>query len=152
MDISEAVTEFHKMKRGNYAVSDSDFVWNDAANSSTSPSIIARTYIRQEVVRNHGQKGTSGVSVNASHNQQTRGSVCDSHCIQGEPIQRGLPQQVEWSTWGMAITLGKTRVVITQTNGGSTQIRATSIRHLVRSVQVSPGKELVLGYEPTRIS
>jgi len=152
MDISEAVTEFHKMKRGNYAVSASDYTWNDAADSSTSPSVITRTYIREEVVRSHGQKGTSGVGVNTGHNQQTRGSVCDSYCIQGEPIQRGLPQQVEWSTWSMAITLGKTRVVITQTNTGSTQVCATSIRHLVRSVQVSPGKELVLGHEPTRIS
>jgi len=152
MDISEAVTEFHKMKRGNYAVSDSDYSWNDAADSSTSPSIIASTYIREEVVRSYGQKGTSGVGANASHNQQTRGSVCNSDCIQGEPIQRGLLQQIEWSTWSMAITLGKTRVVITQTNRGSTQVCATSIRHLVRSVQVSPGKELVLGHEPTRIS
>jgi len=138
MDISEAVTD--------------DYTWNDAADSSTSPSVITRTYIREEVVRSHGQKGTSGVGVNTGHNQQTRGSVCDSYCIQGEPIQRGLPQQVEWSTWSMAITLGKTRVVITQTNTGSTQVCATSIRHLVRSVQVSPGKELVLGHEPTRIS
>jgi hypothetical protein len=152
MDISEAVTEFHKMKRGNYAVSDSDYTWNDAANSSTSPSVITRTYIREEVVRSHGQKGTSEVGANTSHNQQARGSVCNSHCIQGEPIQRGLLQQVEWSAWSMAITLGQTRVVATQTNGGSTQVCATSIRHLVRSVQVPSGKELVLGYEPTRIS
>lgn len=151
MDISEAVTEFHKMKRGNYAVSASDGAWFNVANSNTSPSNITRTYIREEVVRSHGQEGTSGAGVNTSHNQQTRGSVCNSDCIQGEPIQRGLLQQVEWSTWSMAITLGKTRMVITQTNTRSTQVCATSIRHLVRSVQVPPGKELVLTNEPTRI-
>ncbi len=151
MDISEAVTEFHKMKRGNYAVSASDYTWNDAANSSTSSSIIANTYSRKEIVCHYGQEGTSGVCNNASHNQQTRGSMCNPDCIQREPIQRGLLQQVEWSTWSMAITLGKTRMVITQTNTRSTQVCATSIRHLVRSVQVPPGKELVLTNEPTRI-
>lgn len=152
MDISEAVTEFHKMKRGNYAVSASDDTWNDAAVSSTSPSVIARTYSREEIVCYHRQEGTSGVCNSASHKQQTRGSVCYTNSVQGEPIQRGLLQQIEWSTWSMAITLGKTRLVITQTNRGSTRVCATSIRHLVRSVQVSPGKELVLGHEPTRIS
>jgi len=125
MDISEAVTEFHKMKRGNYAVSDSDSAWINVANSSTSPSVITRTYIREEVVRSHGQKGTSGVGANTSHNQQARGSVCNSDCIQREPIQRGLLQQIKWSTWSMATTLGKARVVTTQTNTRGTQVCAT---------------------------
>lgn len=152
MDISEAVTEFHKMKRGNYAVSASDLAWIGSAVGIASTSTVANTYSRETFIRNHGQAGTSGVRDSAGHKQQTRGSMCVTNSVQREPIQRGLLQQIEWSTWSMAITLGQTRVVTTQTNGGSTQVCATSIRHLVRSVQVPSGKELVLGYEPTRIS
>jgi len=127
MDISEAVTEFHKMKRGNYAVSASDLAWFGSAIGIASTSTVARTYSRETFIRNNGQAGTSGVRDSAGHKQQTRGLVCATNSVQGEPIQRGLPQQIEWSTWSMAITLGKTRLVITQTNRRSTQVCATSI-------------------------
>lgn len=147
MDISEKVTVTHKMKRGNYAVNASDTTWIGATNSSTSPSVITRTYIRETLVRYHGQEGPSGVCDNTVHEQQTRGSMCVRNSVQGEPIQRGLPQQIEWSTWSMAITLGKTRLVITQTNRGSIRVCASSLQYLVRSVQVPSGKELVLRSE-----
>lgn len=127
MDISEKVTVTHKMKRGNYAVSASDVAWIDAAVGSTSSSVIARTYNRETIVRNCGQAGPSGVCDCSSHKQQTRGLVCATDSVQGEPIQRGLVQQIEWSTWSMAITLGETRLVITQTNRRSTQLCATSL-------------------------
>jgi len=147
MDISEAVTGFHKMKRGNYAVNASDTGWNNAANSSTSSCVITTTYSRETIVRNRGQEGPSGVCDNAVHKQQTRGSVCSSDCIQGEPIQRGLTEQIQWSSWSMATTMGQTRVVITQTNAGSTRVCASSLRHLVRGAQLPSGKELVLSSE-----
>lgn len=127
MDISEAVTEFHKMKRGNYAVNASDTDWDVAANGSSSSSVITRTYSRETIVRYRGQEGPSGVCDITVHEQQTRGSVCVTNSVQGEPIQRRLPQQIEWSAWSMAITLGKTRVVITQTDRTSTRICATSL-------------------------
>ena len=127
MDISEAVTEFHKMKRGNYAVNASDTGWYVVADGNTSPSFIASTYSRETIVRYHGQEGPSGVCDITVHEQQTRGSVCATNSVQGEPIQRGLTQQIEWSAWSMAITLGKTRVVITQTDRASTRICATSL-------------------------
>ena len=127
MDISEAVTVHHKMKRGNYAVSASDFVWNVVAVGNTSPGTIARTYSRKEIVRYHGQTIESGVCDSTVHKQQTRGSMCATDSVQREPIQRELIQQIEWGSWSMAITLGKTRLVITQTNTRSTRVCATSI-------------------------
>lgn len=127
MDISEAVTEFHKMKRGNYAVNASDTVRDVAAVGSSSSSVIARTYSRETIVRYHGQEGQSGVCDITVHEQQTRGSMCATDSVQREPIQRGLLQQIEWSAWSMAITLGQTRVVITQTNRRGTRLCATSL-------------------------
>ena len=127
MDISEAVTVPHEMKRGNYAVSTSDTDWNGIAIGNTSPSAIANTYSRETIVCDYRQEGPSGVCDIPVHRQQTRGSMCVRNSVQGEPIQRGLPQQVEWSTWSVAVTLGKTRVVITQTNRRSTQVCATSL-------------------------
>lgn len=127
MDISEAVTVPHKMKRGNYAVNASDTVWNAVAFGNTSPSDIATTYSRETIVRYHGQKGPSGVCDITVHGQQTRGSVCATDSVQGEPIQHRLHQQIEWSNWSMAITLGEAKVVITQTNRRGTQVCATSI-------------------------
>jgi hypothetical protein len=127
MDISEAVTEFHKMKRGNYAVSNSDIARLGIADSNTSTGTIASIDIQQTLICNHRQEGASQAYVRASHNRHERGSMCAEDCVQGEPIQRGLPQQVEWSTWSMAITMGQTRMVITQTNRRSTQVCATSL-------------------------
>ena len=127
MDISEAVTEFYKMKRGNYAVSASDPAWLGSAIGIASTGTVANTYSRETIVCNHRQEGPSGVCDSAGHKQQTRGSVCATDSVQREPIQRGLLQQIEWSTWSMAVTMGKTRVVITQTNRRSTRVCATSI-------------------------
>jgi len=113
MDISEAVIVHHKMKRGNYAVNASDTVWSAVAFGNTSPSNIATTYNRETIVCYHGQERPSGVSDITVHGQQTRGSVCATDSVQREPIQYRLHQQIEWSDWSMAITLGKARVVIT---------------------------------------
>jgi len=127
MDISEAVTEFHKMKRGNYAVSNSSYSILSDAVHVTEYGAIARTYIREEVVGNNRQAGPCEVHIRTADNRHERGSLCAEHCVQREPIQRGLTQQIKWSTWSMAITVGQTRMVITQTNRRSTQVCATSI-------------------------
>lgn len=127
MDISEAVTEFHKMKRGNYAVSDTDCdVLGDAIRLAKL-GVIARDDIREEAVGHYRQAGPCETNTNASHNRHERGSLCVEHSVQREPIQRGLLQQIEWSTWSMAITMGQTQMVITQTNRRSTQVCATSL-------------------------
>jgi len=147
MDINETVTEFQEMKRGNYAVSNSDSAWLDAIIRSTISSINTSNDIREDVVGNNRQEGPSQADVNGSYNRHETGSLCAEHRVQGEPIQRGFAQQVQRSTWSMAITVGKTRVVITQTDTRSTQVCATPLRNLVRGVQVPPGKELVLTNE-----
>ena len=127
MDISKAVTVPNKMKRGNYAVSNSDLaVLGDAVYVAES-GVIARADIREKAIGNNRQAGTCGADTNAGHNRHERGSLCAEDCVQREPIQRGLLQQIEWSHWSMAVTLGKTRVVITQTNRGSTQLCATPL-------------------------
>jgi len=147
MDISETVTVTHKMKRGNYAVRNSDSPILRCATSITEYGTIASDDIRETPVGNNRQAGTCEADASSNHNRQERGSMCARHSVQREPIQRGLTQQIEWSTRSMAITLGKTRVVITETNTRSTQVCAPSLRHLVWSVQVPSGKELVLENE-----
>lgn len=127
MDISEAVKEFHKMKRGNYAVSNSDSAWLDAFFDGTKSSANARNDIRETVVGNNRQEGQGQADVNGSHDRQERGSVCAEDSVQGEPIQRRFAEQIERSTWSMAVTVGKTQLVITQTDTRSTQVCATSI-------------------------
>jgi len=92
MDISEAVTVHHKMKRGNYAVNTSNTVWSAVAFGNTSPSHIANTYNRETVVRYHGQEGPSKVRDITVYYQRARGSVCATNSVQGEPIQRELIQ------------------------------------------------------------
>ncbi len=127
MDISEAVTEFHKMKRGNYAVRNSGSAVLCDASSITEYGTIASDDIREALIGNNRQAGTCEADARGNHNRHERGSVCVEHSVQGEPIQRELRQQIERSTWSMAITLGETRVVFTQTNERSTQVCATSI-------------------------
>ena len=127
MDISEAVTVPHEMKRGNYAVRNSDSAGIGSAYSITELGTNARDDIRKAVVRYHRQAGTCEADVSRSHNRHETGSLCAEHSVQGEPIQRGLLQQIERSTWSMAVTMGQTRLVITQTNERSTQVCATSI-------------------------
>ena len=127
MDISEAVTVHHKMKRGNYAVSNSDTAWLDVANGNTSTSFFSRTNIQYAPVRYHGQAGTCEADVSRSHDRHERDSLCVEHSVQRESIQRGLLQQIERSTWSMAVTVGQASLVITQTNERGTQVCATSI-------------------------
>lgn len=127
MDISEAVTVPHKMKRGNYAVSNTDLAILSGTNIVTEFGANARDDIRETLVGYNRQTRTCEADVTAGHNRHERGSVCAEDCVQGEPIQRRLPQQIEWSTWSMAVTLGTARVVITQTNRRSTQVCATSL-------------------------
>ena len=143
MDIGKKVTVTYQLKRGNYAVdcinrSNSDINFNVASRSNISDTNLGRSHQRDA-------KGTSvGSCDKHSNDGQRRGSLCQEDCVQGKPIQRGLTQQVEWSTWSMAVTMGATRVVTTQTNIRSTRVCASSVRNLVQGVQVPSRKELVL--------
>ena len=143
MDIGNTVTVRYQLKRGNYAVdrnnrSNSDIYFNVTSRSKFTITNLGEAH--------HGAgQGTSNRTCDKhSNNGQTRSILCEEDCVQGEPLQRGLVQQIERSTWSVAITLGQTRVVTTQTNIRSTQVCASSIRHLVQRTQVSSGKELVL--------
>lgn len=127
MDISDVVTVPHEMKRGNYAVRNSDSAALGDASRISEYGVIARHDIRETIVSSFRQEGPCQADVNGSHNRQERGSLCAQHCVQGEPIQRGLLQQIEWSTWSMAVTMGEARLVITQTNTRSTRLCATQI-------------------------
>lgn len=127
MDINETVTGFQEMKRGNYAVSNSDSAWVDAIIRSAFSCSNTSYDVRTGTVGNNRQERTGRADVTGSHNRHETGSVCAEDSVQGEPIQRGFAQQIERSTWSMAITVGKTRVVITQTDTRSTQVCATSI-------------------------
>ena len=143
MDIGSTVTVRYQLKRGNYAVdcnnrSNGDIYFNVTSGSKLSAVNLGET------PSGDGQ-GTSDRACDKHSNiGQTRGSLCEEDCVQGKPIQRGLIQQIEWSTWSMATTMGKTRVVHTQTNIRSTRVCASSLRNLVQGVQVPSGKELVL--------
>jgi hypothetical protein len=127
MDISELVTGVHEMNRGNYAVRNSGSAVIVDASGIAELSTIARDDIRKAIVGYNRQERACQTDVRGSHYQQERGSLCAEHSVQGEPIQRRFVQQIERSTWSMAVTLGQTRVVITQTNERSTQVCATSI-------------------------
>jgi hypothetical protein len=146
MDISETVTVIHKMKRGNYAVNVNDELGVGSGVSITSRSQITITYTRNSHVQD-GQGTEGGVCDCSVRSRQQGTTMCQAHSLQGEPIQRGLTQQKEWSSWNLATTMGSTRLVVTKTNTGGTRLRASQIRYLVRSVQVPSGKELVLENE-----
>lgn len=146
MDISNQVTVGYKMKRGNYAVSDNDRHSDSASTGITSTSVVTRTYTRTSYVSNV-KRSEGGLCDCSVRDRQEAATMCEAYCVQRESLQRDITQQKEWSSWSMAITLGQTRVVITQTDSGGTQLRASSIRHLVQGVQASPGKELVLTNE-----
>lgn len=146
MDISNQVTNGYKMKRGNYAVSVNDRASDGASAGITSRSQITVTYTRSSYVWN-GQGTESGVRDSSVRNRQKGTTLCQAHSLQGEPIQRGLTQQIEWGSWNLAVTVGETRLVVTKTDGACSQVRASQIRYLVRSVQVPSGKELVLENE-----
>lgn len=143
MDIDNKVTVSYQLKRGNYAVDSNDRINNVDSDINTSVSSISyhdgrenNPYLRQ---------GRSfGVSDKHGNNRQTRSCLCEEDCVQGEPLQHRLVQQIEWCSWSMAVTLGKTRLVHTQTDIRSTQVCASSLRNLVRSMGVPSRKELVL--------
>jgi hypothetical protein len=143
MDIGNTVTVRYQLKRGNYAVDRNNRTNNvdisiNASNSNLTEDDFGKAY-------DNARQGTGDRACDKhSNNGQTRSILCEEDCVQGEPLQRGLVQQIERSTWSVAITLGETRVVTTQTNIRSTQVCASSIRHLVQRTQVSSGKELVL--------
>jgi hypothetical protein len=146
MDISETVTVTHKMKRGNYAVSDNDGHSDRASVGFTRTSIVTHTYTRSSYVRN-GQGTEGGVCDCSVRNREGAATMCETYCVQRESLQHGFIQQKEWSSWSMAVTMGETSLVYTQTDSRGAQVCASSIRHLVRGVQVPPGKELVLTNE-----
>ena len=146
MDISNQVTDGYKMKRGNYAVNVNDGHSDGLSAGITSKSNITITYKRSSHVHN-GQGTEGGVCDSSVRNRQQGTTMRQAHSLQGEPIQRGLIQQIEWGAGNLAITMGSTRLVATETNTGGTRLRASQIRYLVRSVQVPSGKELVLENE-----
>ncbi len=146
MDISETVTVTHKMKRGNYAVSVNNGASNGAGVGITITRIITHTYTRSAHVHN-GQGDEGGVCDSSVCNRQQGTTMCQAHSLQGESIQRGLAQQKEWGSWNLATPMGAARLVVTETDTGSTRLCASQIRYLVRGVQVPSGKELVLENE-----
>lgn len=146
MDISNQVTVGYKMKRGNYAVSDNDGRSDNVNVGITSTSIITRTYTRTSNVSNV-KRSEGGLCDCSIRNRQEAATMCEAYCVQRESLQRDITQQKEWRSWSVAVTLGETQLVITQTDSGGTQVCASSIRYLVRGVQVPPGKELVLTNE-----
>lgn len=146
MDISEKVTVTHKMKRGNYAVSVNDRASDGASGGITITRCITRTYTRSSHVCN-GQGTEGGLCDSSICNRQQGTTMCEAHSLQGKPIQRGLAEQNQWSSWSLAITMGSARLVVAETNTGGTRVCASQIRNLVRSVQVPSGEELVLTNE-----
>lgn len=146
MDISEAVTEFHKMKRGNYAVSVNNGASDGASVGITITCSITRTYTRSSYVSN-GQGTEDRLCDSPIHNRQQGTTMRQAHSLQREPLQRRLIQQKEWGAWCMATPLGSAKLVVTKTNGRGTRVCASQIRYLVRSVQVPSGEELVLTNE-----
>ena len=143
MDIGNTVTVRYQLKRGNYAVDRNNRSNSDIYFNVTSRSKFTITNLGE--AHNGAGQGTSNRTCDKhSNNGQTRSILCEEDRVQGEPLQRGLVQQIERSTWSVAITMGKTRVVTTQTNIRSTQVCAPPLRHLVQRTQVSSGKELVL--------
>jgi hypothetical protein len=147
MDIGKKVTVTYQLKRGNYAVNVNDELGDGNRAGITSTSVVTKTYTRSSYVRN-GQGAEGGVCDSSVRNRQKGTTLCQAHSLQGEPIQRGLTQQIEWGSWNLAVTVGETRLVVTKTDGACTQVCASSLRHLVQSVQVPSGKELVLVNEP----
>ena len=100
MDISNQVTDGYKMKRGNYAVSVNDRAGDGHSVGITITRIITKNYTRSSHVLN-GQGAEGGICNSSIHNRQKRTTMCQAHSLQGEPIQRGLTQQIEWArgTW-----------------------------------------------------
>lgn len=143
MDIGNTVTVRYQLKRGNYAVDRNNRTNNVdiTINASSSNLTVADL---GEAHDGAGQGTSNRACDKHSNNGQTRSILCEEDRVQGEPLQRGLVQQIERSTWSVAITMGKTRVVTTQTNIRSTQVCASSLRDLVQGTQVSSRKELVL--------
>jgi hypothetical protein len=143
MDIGKKVTVTYQLKRGNYAVDRIDRTNNvdifiNASNSNLTEVNFGKAHDGAR------QRSSDRACDKHSNNGQTRSILCEEDCVQGEPLQRGLVQQIERSTWSVAITMGQTRVVTTQTNIRSTQVCASSIRNLVQGVRVPSRKELVL--------
>ena len=143
MDIDNKVTVSYQMKRGNYAVDGNDRIEYVDSDINTSVSPISY-HVGRENDPYLRQGRSFGVSDKHGNNRQTRGCLCEEDCVQREPLQHRLVQQIEWCSWSMAVTLGKTRVVTTQTNIRSTRVCASSLRNLVRGMGVPSRKELVL--------
>lgn len=144
MDIGSKVTVSY-LKRGNYVV-----------NNSHSNSLITVRYTSSgcrteadnaSASSTYGQRDTSRVCNCNCNEEQDGGSLCETDRIQRESIQSGSTKQIFRCSWSMATYVGETSLEYTQTSTGSTQIRVTQIRQLVRSVQVPPRKELVLANE-----
>ena len=143
MDIGSTVTVRYQLKRGNYAVDCNDRIDGDASIDITSKGGLSVNDLGTSYIY-AGQGRGVGVGSNYSNDRQERSCLCEEDCVQGEPLQHRLVQQIEWCSWSLAVTLGKTRVVNTQTNIRSTQVCASSLRNLVQGVRVPSRKELVL--------
>lgn len=146
MDIGSKVTVSYQLKRGNYAVN-GDSCTDITDYSGVTCDCFFTSFINGTTPSVDDQREASG-GCDCDHNdRQARGSVCEEYRIQGESIQNGSTKQIVRSSWRMATSLGKTRLVYTQTSIRSEQVCAPQIRHMVQGVQVSPRKELVLTSE-----
>ncbi len=143
MDIDNKVTVSYQLKRGNYAVDVNDRIEYVDSDINSSTGGFSRPNDREGNLYVRQGEGV-GAGNKHGNNRQTRGCLCEEDCVQREPLQHRLVQQIEWCSWSVAVTLGKTRVVHTQTDIRSTQVCASSLRNLVRGMVVPSRKELVL--------
>ena len=148
MDIGKKVTVTYQLKRGNYAVNDRGYTGFTGSSELTCSCSFADNFA-PSTLSDNGSREESRVCNCNSNYKQTRGSMCEENRIQGEPIPSRCEEQAFVSSWSMATNVGQTSLVYTQTSSGSKQIRITSVRQLVRSLQVPPREELVLTNEST---
>lgn len=146
MDIDEKVTVTHQLKRGNYAVSNSNRSGTSVDTNVPSAGCIA-CLLRGNATDVDGQGREGRLCDCDSNYRQDAGSVRKEDCVQGESLQHDVSQQVKRSTWSMATDVGQASLVYTETSSRSGQVRRTSIRILVQRTQVPSGKELVLTNE-----
>lgn len=148
MDIGKKVTVTYQLKRGNYAVNDRSYT-GFTHNGELTCGCIISDIIYSSTLSVNGSRNESRVCNCNGNYKQTRGSMCEEDRIQGEPIPSQCEEQAFVSSWSVATDVGQTSLVYTQASNGSKQIRITSVRQLVRSVQVPPREELVLTNEST---
>ena len=138
----------YQLKRGNYAVNDRSYNGFTGSSELTCSCIFANNLDSSTPIVNGSREEGRVCNCNSNY-RQTRGFLREEDRIQGEPIPSQCEEQAFVSSWSVATNVGQTSLVYTQASNGSKQIRITSVRQLVRSVQVPPREELVLTNEST---